>query len=160
MEYQVLSLITNQIYFDDIPSMISIKTLCKMSYEIFTTNIKRHENIAKLFQKMIVNYGLDLDYINEFITNSNYLTETFKELSIELLDNHYYSSNPRSDLRIMYPNRHIILYKDDKLSPFKHLKIKNMFTIKRQMKKSLLLQMALDHASYKPKTYLHYLNDL
>ena len=48
MDYQVLSLITDKNYFDNIESMINIKALCKMSYGIFITNMERHETISKL----------------------------------------------------------------------------------------------------------------
>jgi len=156
MEYQVLSLITNQIYFDDIPSMISIKTLCKMSYEIFTTNIKRHENIAKMFKKIFINYGLDKLYINEFVINSEYLSDTLRDISNELLNNHYYTFESDYSFRIInYNARNKILYRNDKLSPFKHLKMREMVPIRKQLKKSPLLQMALDHPMYQKKSYIY-----
>lgn len=156
MKYEVLSLITNVIYFDDVASMISVKVLCKMSYEIFTTNIKRLENIAKMFQKIFINYGLDKLYINEFVTNSEYLLDTLRDMSNALLNNHYYTFESDYSFRIInYNNCNKILYENDKLSPFKHLKMREMVTIRKQLKKSPLFQMALDHPMYQKKSYIY-----
>lgn len=150
MDYQVLSLITDKNYFDNIQSMINIKVLCKMSYEIFTTNMERHETICKLFKKLFYHYGLDRECINDYINDSNDLKEIILEISDVLLNNNkYYSLDNR--LEAMF-YRKKILYHNDNLSPFKHLKITKIIKLKKQLKQSPLLQMALDHPVYQKKS--------
>jgi hypothetical protein len=149
MDYLILSLITDKNYFDNIQSMINIKVLSKMSYEIFTTNMKRHEIISKLFKKLFDHYGLDRECINDYVNDSNDLKEIILEISDVLLNiSKYYSTDYLLEMNC-YKNK--ILYYDDKLSPFKHLKIMKIIKLKKQLKKSPLLQMALDHPVYQKK---------
>ena len=150
MDYQVLSLITDKNYFDNIQSMINIKALCKMSYQIFITNMERHETICKLFKKLFYHYGLDRECINDYINDPNDLKEIILEISDVLLNNNkYYSID---NLVKMHIYRNKILYRDDKLCPFKHLKITGIIKLKKQLKQSPLLQMALDHPVYQKKS--------
>lgn len=160
MNYELLCLITNQIYFNDISSMISMKCLCKMSYDIFITNIQRHEIVCKLSKKFN-DYGLDDFELIKEITDSKMLTEVLKDISNVLLDNCYYTQNKYNNFKLIDFNYLQInylqfIFHSDKLSPFKHLKFKSILHIKRRSEKSLIFNMAMDHYIYKRKSYVYY----
>ena len=143
MESIILQLLSE--YLLEQNNMVLLTNLCEVSYEtkmyLFLHNIYKKKKSAYLLQKVVKSLELDSADMQEIIDSKrtfNYILNAF-----------YCASNNNYcyvDASIKTYKRSVFDYREDRLNPFRRLKLFKMREFRTRMENNMTLNMALMHA--------------
>lgn len=143
MESIILQLLSEYLLQQN--NMVLLTNLCEVSYEtkmyLFLHNIYKKKKSAYFLQKVVKSLDLDFPDIQEIIDSKrtfNYILNAFYSAT----NNNYCYV----DASIKTYKRSVFDYREDRLNPFRRLKLFKMREFRKRMENNMTLNMALMHA--------------
>jgi hypothetical protein len=151
MESIILQLLSE--YLLEQNNIVLLTNLCEVSYEtkmyLFLHNIYKKKKSAYLLQKVVKSLELSRTVIQE--TNTSVILETFEDKrTFKYILNAFYNASNTNydyvDVSIKTYKHSVFDYREDRLNPFRRLKLYKKQEFKKRMQNNMTLNLALMHA--------------